>query len=161
MRLARVHRREDGVSAVVGTILMVAVTIVLAVVLFIFIAPLMATQPSQRPQIPLTTTGWSDGNLSISFVSLSGAPSIIPTDLRYQIISVNGTIYFSGPAGNVTAVSNVSVNITYRDADSSATVSPPDRIDIVVNTVSVPLIRGCMFRLVLGTEVIGQINALP
>jgi FlaG/FlaF family flagellin (archaellin) len=149
------------VSAVVGTILMVAVTVVLGVVLYVFVAPLMTQPPTTKPQIPLTTTGWSDGNLSVSFVSLSGAPNIVPSDLRYQIQSVNGTIYFSGPAGTVTAVSNVSVNITYRDADGSGLVSPPDRIDIRVNPQGVPLVRGCSFKLVLGLEVIGAISALP
>lgn len=154
-------RNRRAVSPVIGTILMVAITVVLAAVLYVMVTGLVGPPQGQKPSLVLSSGTWNTGNLTIAMVSITNAPNLNPTDLTYLIQSVDGATYFSGPQGAGSPFSNVTVTLNYLDNANIEKVSAEDTIRITVGPASSTAIRGGSFKIFYASDTIAFINQLP
>lgn len=161
MKTVFLRPNKKAVSPVIGTILMVAITVVLAAVLYVMVTGLVGPPQGQKPNLVLTAGTWNNGNLTISFASITNAPNLAPTDLTFLVQASDGTTYFSGAAGTGSAVSNVTVTIAYQDNANPLKVSNEDNIRITVAPATSTVIRGGSFKIFFSGDVIGFINQLP
>jgi flagellin-like protein len=162
MKTVLLRPNKKAVSPVIGTILMVAITVVLAAVLYVMVTGLVGPPQGQKPNLVLTAGTWNSGNLTISFASITNAPNLNPTDLTYIVAASNGTTYFSGAAGLGAVNSDGStVTITYTDNLTPNKVSNEDTIRITVSPSGSTAIRGGSFKIFWSNDVIGFINQLP
>ena len=156
----RLRDRDDAVSAVVGTILLVAITVVLAGVLYVTMSGVMVETPPKEPQFIFDAGPWANGSVTVSFLSISNAEGLTPAQLSYLVQAPNGTIYFSGPEANKTLVANITVNVTYRDTGNVGKVSPEDLIVITVTPASATAVRASTFKVLTNGHVAGQLSTL-
>ncbi|UCE73307.1 MAG: type IV pilin [Methanomassiliicoccales archaeon] len=75
--MKKIWRNEEGVSPVIAVILMVAITVVLAAVLYVMVSGMMTTTGS-TPTVSMSWTENPDapGNYTGNVVSISGATSV-------------------------------------------------------------------------------------
>lgn len=150
-----------GVSAVVGTILLVAITIVLAGVLYVTMSGIMVETPERNPELLMDAGPWANGSVTVSFLAINNAEGLAPDALSYVIQAQNGTIYYSGPAGgNKTLVANITVNVTYRDTGNVGKVSPEDLIVISVTPANATAVRDSTLKVLVANAIVGQVNSL-
>jgi len=152
---------KKAVSPVIGTILMVAITVVLAAVLYVMVTGLVGPPQGQKPNLVLTAGTWNNGNLTISFASITNAPNLAPTDLTYLLQTSAGVTQFSGGAGAGAPVSNVTTTVTYQDNANVGKVSNEDNVRITVSPSSSTVLRGGTLKIFYSGDVIGFINQLP
>src|SRR5256712_3452856 len=112
-----IREDESAVSPVIGTILMVAITVVLAAVLYVMVTGLVTSPGGNKPTLTLTPGQWTGNNLTIQITSVSSS-TIKYTDLTFQVQSPAKGICFTGKAnsGNQTGCSGATANVTYNDA---------------------------------------------
>ena len=106
------RKNKSAVSPVIGTILMVAITVVLAAVLYVMVAGL---GPGNTPQnVTMVLQGSNTaGNFSFSVSSITSA-NVDPAQLTY-LVEANGITYYSGAAGLNAVTSGTTVNVSYAD----------------------------------------------
>ncbi len=156
MRTIWLRPNKNAVSPVIGTILMVAITVVLAAVLYVMVTGLVTSPGSTKPTVTLSAGQWSGTSDVISITSVSSSTLDVST-LTYQVVGATGTIYFSGAAGTQNASGSASVTVTYNDASSDGKVGSDDNIAISVgNATELTLIRGTTFKVLSGSDVLGQ-----
>ena len=121
--LKRSRRERDGVSPVIGTILMVAVTVILAAVLYVVVGP-MINPPDDKPeenilidQGPVTTnlTVANTYDTYFTVVTVSSIQKYPDPDLSFVIMSDGGTLL-------------TDATIEYDDANDNGYVSEGDSI---------------------------------
>lgn len=148
-------------SPVIGTILMVAITVVLAAVLYVMVASIGPVTSMQRPTLVMTPGIWGSGNLTISFSSMTNAANLNPADLLYLVQAPNGTTYFTGAAGTGPSTGGVRVTVLYQDLGTPLRVSPEDQIRLSVSPANSTAIRGGLFRVFQAGEIVGSLGQLP
>jgi flagellin-like protein len=164
MKTVLLRPNKKAVSPVIGTILMVAITVVLAAVLYVMVTGLVGPPQGQKPNVVLTAGQWNNGNLTISFASITNAPNLAPTDLTYIVQSADGTTYFSGPAtaSPYGPTSGVNVSVAYTDnTNNLGKVSNDDTIRLTVSPSTSAAVKGGTFKIFYAGDVIGFINQLP
>lgn len=161
MKPVFVRRNKKAVSPVIGTILMVAITVVLAAVLYVMVSGIGTQQSTQKPNLVLTAGTWNAGNLTVSFASITNAPNLNPVDLTYLIQDPTGITFFTGAAGTGSAVSGTTVTVAYSDNANPNKVSNEDNIRITVSPATSQSIRGGSLKVFFSGDVIGFINQLP
>jgi len=100
---------EKGVSPVIGVILMVAITVILAAVIASFVFGLGSKAPKSAPQAQLVVTKAVNNSTETIYIQHQGGEQIKLADM--QIIVTNGTASEAIPVTK----SNVSVNVTEDD----------------------------------------------
>ncbi|NOR47182.1 MAG: type IV pilin [Methanosarcinaceae archaeon] len=82
-------KEEDAVSPVIGVILMVAITVILAAVIAAFVFGM--GPPEQAPQSAIRASAASDGNFSIVQIEHQGGDAVImsPTNTKITITDSN------------------------------------------------------------------------
>ncbi len=119
-----VRKKEEGVSPVIATILMVAITVVLAATLYLML-PKSGTGGTTPPiKFVATKTGTTNWTLEVS------ANDLRPIDLKYAIQKSDGSYIVSGvqfPATSGTADTN---GVTWYDANGDSKVNTGDTIAI-------------------------------
>ena len=161
MKTVFLRPNKKAVSPVIGTILMVAITVVLAAVLYVMVTGLVGPPQGQKPNLVLTAGTWNNGNLTISFASITNAPNLAPTDLTYLLQTSGGVTYFTGAAGTGAAVSGVTVSVSYQDNANAGKVSNEDNIRISMSPSNSTVMRGGTLKIFYSGDVIGFINQLP
>ncbi len=156
----RLRARGKAVSAVLGTILLVAITIVLAGVLYVTMSGLMVETPVRQVEFIMDAGPWQNGSVTVSFLAINNAEGLAPENLHYVVQATNGTIYFSGPAANKTLVANITVNVSYRDTGNPGFVSPEDLIVISVTPANSTAVRNSTFKVLAGNHVAGIVQSL-
>ena len=149
MRSVFGRKDKSAVSPVIGTILMVAITVVLAAVLYVMVAGLGPGNQSIPPTAVLQGGGsWATGSLNTSYtftvstVTPSGA-QINPTQLQYIVSNSQSTTLYSGAALQNTSTGGFAIDVRYNDALDAGKVSAGDKIQIFVQpSASNPLIGG-------------------
>ncbi|HKZ60323.1 MAG TPA: type IV pilin N-terminal domain-containing protein [Candidatus Thermoplasmatota archaeon] len=152
-------KNKKAVSPVIGTILMVAITVVLAAVLYVMVSGIGTNPNTNNPSTVLQAQNWNAGNLLVNVQSSSGA-TVNPTDLTFIIQDRNGTTYYTGVAGLNTLTSGTNVNITYQDNIDPSKVGAGDSVKITVTPTSSTAIQGGRIRLFYQSNEIGAV-ALP
>jgi flagellin-like protein len=145
------RKNKSAVSPVIGTILMVAITVVLAAVLYVMVAGLGPSNTNQPPTAVLQGGGsWSSNatvatyTFTVSTVTPTSA-NINPTQLEYIVSNSANTPLYSGVANQSTVVSGFTINVVYQDPLDAGKVSASDRVQITVSPVaSNPLVGGSL-----------------
>jgi flagellin-like protein len=157
MRTVSLRRNKNAVSPVIGTILMVAITVVLAAVLYVMVTGLVTNPGETKPTVSLSVGSFQGLGTTATITSVSTTTLDVST-LTFQVVAGNGTIYFSGAAGTGAAVNGVVVTITYNNGgtESPAKVGPDDNIGISVAQASdLAQIHGTTFKVLQGSDVLG------
>lgn len=98
--LRRQWKKDDAVSPVIGTVLMVAVTVVLAAVLYVVVSPMIDPTDTTPEENILIQQGAVNGNLTIpntydtffTVVSVSSIQKYPDPDLSFVIMSDSGSL---------------------------------------------------------------------
>ena len=137
-----------GVAPVVGTIMMVAVTVVLAVVVFVLVSGMLSPPPPTPVSITFTNLPWNAGRHTATIGSATGVGSIAASALTYQVLSPEGDQYFLGPGNGSMTTSGVNVTVTYQDADVNDRITAGDSVVIDVEPqASVAAVEGGVIKL--------------
>ena len=157
MRTLCLRANKNAVSPVIGTILMVAITVVLAAVLYVMVTGLVTSPGSTKPTVTLSPGSFSGGTLVISITSASSS-TIDTSGLTYQIVSTTGTFFFNGASGGSTVQSGTTTNVTYNDAGGTGAnkVGADDNIAIVA-TPNANALHGTTFKVLQGADVLGTV----
>ena len=151
----KIYRKEEGVSPVIATILMVAITVVLAATVYIMVSGYMTGTNTSNIQVSLTKVQNGDYNYTVSINTISGAPSqgISWNDVTIKL--VNGSAVLSS---KVTLTNHVFKGTTtdgntaiYIKDDGNGKMGPEDVI--FVNAGS-----GATFDLIYRGSTIGTIS---
>src|SRR3990172_3283826 len=92
---AIIRKDEQAVSPVIATILMVAITVVLAAVLYVMVSGLLGGQTTNRPVLTFGAVAPSLGNVTFSIASVSQS---------FPYSSYKATLQVGSTTGSATAV---------------------------------------------------------
>jgi flagellin-like protein len=122
---------EEGVSPVIATILMVAITVVLAATLYLMVGN-MGGQQNVTPPIQFNPkkTGTTNWSLDVS------ANSLRPIDLKYAIQKADGSYIVTGAQFPTTSGSQDANGVTWYDGNQDGKVDTGDTISINNSGVS-------------------------
>lgn len=134
--LPTLRGRHRAVAPIVGTIMMVAVTIVLASVVFFLVSNMISPPPPPPSIITFTSKGWQNGNNNASITTATGVSAISAADVGYVVRDPEGSAYYSGKAGESQVVNGVNVNVVYLDLNSDDRINPGDVVAILVSPIS-------------------------
>lgn len=157
MRKIWLRPNKNAVSPVIGTILMVAITVVLAAVLYVMVTGLVTSPGDTKPTVSLSAGTWSGGTSVVSITSVSTS-TLDVSGLTFQVVAQNGTIYFSGGAGAGSAVNGITVTVTYNNGgtESPQKVGSDDNIAVSVSpTAGNDQLHDTTFKVLSGTDVLG------
>ena len=151
MRTVFGKKNKRAVSPVIGTILMVAITVVLAAVLYVMVAGLGPGQQNIAPTAVLSGGGsWrTSGNQTIYTFTVSTlnptSANIDPTQLQYIVSNTAQTAAYTGAANQSRTYQTFTINVLYQDSLDPNKVSAGDTIQITVTPVaSNPLVGGSL-----------------
>ena len=125
--------KEDAVSAVIGVILMVAITVAIAATVYVYVSGMIGTSPQSAPNVQfvkddvndkLTVASAEPGNLNWGDLNIT----VIVTNLASSNNYINATLYAGGQASSYTNVTGS--NTGYISGSSSSTVNAGDYIKI-------------------------------
>ena len=154
--LIRFLRDKRAVSPVIGTILMVAITVVMAAIVGTFVyqtgkpkaSPTMSTTLEDDVRVILTnvTTGTgATGAGRIAKLLVEGGARLSPQELLVVVTytnqadpSVEQTVTLDGTgwaAGQVKTMGAVNITLKWVDSDNSGDISPGDRLDFAEGTL--------------------------
>jgi len=127
-----IRKDEDGVSPVIATILMVAITVVLAAVLYIMVIGLTPTTGTQTPQGQFSTIDvQSNTTAEAIFAKLTNDPAVTKLKVVLEIGLTSGTYSFgsaeTGTIANLDDGSDLGT-ITYRDFVDNEKVNSGDKL---------------------------------
>ncbi len=122
---AYIRKEEEGVSPVIATILMVAITVVLAATLYLMVGNMGGTgdvtEPIQFTASKVGTTNWT---LQVSSNALN------PLEMKYAIQKSDGTYLVSGAAFPTTAGTADANGVIWNDLNGDGDVNTGDSISI-------------------------------
>jgi flagellin-like protein len=130
------RRDQTAVSPVIGTILMVAVTVVLAAVLYAVVSG-VTPNASKPPTAQFSTSSWGGNTTVASYsVGVSSAQDVAGINistLKFVVAKADNTPCYSGAAlQNLTMCSTFKVNVRYLDTTVNWTISPGDSVLVTV-----------------------------
>ncbi len=142
-----------GVSPVIGVILMVAITVVMAAVIAAWVyghgmpksVPDMAATLKDDPKVTLVSANVSQ---SVAMLAIDAGPNIFPSELRCVVtyfdtatpslehsMSLDGANWVDQTAKYMSTTGIVgsadAITLTWRDSDGTADISPGDRLDFI------------------------------
>ena len=137
---AIIRKDEQAVSPVIATILMVAITVVLAAVLYVMVSGLIGgTTTSSKPAVTLTISKTSTG----ADILVAGIqPSAAPSNFKLNIENVTSTTFgnaVNAPTANAGVSSTITVGstaftVTWQNPGGSGTVSQGDHFVVTHTT---------------------------
>lgn len=157
MALRALPQPCSGVAPIVSTILMVAITVVLAAVVFVFVSGILAPPPPPPIAITFSSASVEDGNNSVSITSATGTSRIPSSSLTYVVKDSDSVPYFLGSAGDSMTTNSLNITVHYRDLDSNELVSAGDTLVIEVQPASgASLLDGGVIEIFFGTQQIAS-----
>ena len=151
------RKDKSAVSPVIGTILMVAITVVLAAVLYVMVAGLGPGSTPNQPTIIMQNQGWNNGNDTVSITSVTNAANLAPADLTYTIETSAGP-FFSGGNNTTDSRGGPTVNVVFNDLTGPNLVTSGDSIRVRVVTGSATALVGASFKVFKGGTQIGVLT---
>lgn len=115
---------------------MVAITVVLAAVLYLLVLPILSPPPPPPTSIIFQPQGWNGGNNSAVILSATGTATIQVSGLSYVVKDPEGVTYFAGNAGEAKTTNAVTITIHYNDADGGDRITAGDTVLIEVSPAS-------------------------
>jgi flagellin-like protein len=151
------RKNKSAVSPVIGTILMVAITVVLAAVLYVMVAGLGPGSTPNNPTMIMQSGGWNNGNDTVSITSVTNAANLAPTDLTFTIETTSGP-YYSGAAGANDTRGGPTVNVVYNDLTGANLVTSGDSVRIQITPASSAALNGASLKVFKGGSQIGVVT---
>lgn len=136
MRWTAFRHRRSAVSATVGTILMVSITVLLAGVVYILVSGTLGPPTPQPASISFTSDGWADGNYTANTVSATGVSDIPADGLTFILRDQDRTAYFSGPTNTPMETNGITTTVFFVDRDADNRVTGGDTVRIQVDPQS-------------------------
>jgi flagellin-like protein len=137
-----------GVSPVISTILLVAITVVLAAVLYVLVSSVGVSNPPTPISIQFSSNPWSQGKNTASIVSVTGASGISIGAISFVVKAANSEVYFEGTANETKPHNGVNVTVSFVDLDNNNQISVSDQVTIQVTPQSGSgLIEGGVFEM--------------
>ena len=127
---AIIRKDEQAVSPVIATILMVAITVVLAAVLYVMVSGLLTGPGPSKPIVAfgaLTRTGTTSEQFQIA----SASPQVGPSNFKVNVgigPTLVGAVAF--PATSGSAATDGNTTITWLDVGGEKTVNQGDIITV-------------------------------
>ncbi len=117
---------EKGVSPVIGVILMVAITVILAAVIASFVFGLGSKGPKSAPQASLAVVEAKNGSTDYVLIEHQGGEEIAWDDLKIVVVSATGSIYEHLSTGTGA--------YTKKESTSNDYFEPGERVNVTATT---------------------------
>ncbi len=146
-------RRRDAVSPVVAELLLVAITVVLAAVLYLMASGLLGSEPNILPTVAFTSVeGYPAGSYNSTFAiaDASRAEAIAKYKFTLQVGAVLGPVTLfatSSTAADVT-VNGTAYRVIWLDSDGGGSLTQGDEIKVTGRGVSLPAATSLDFHLI-------------
>ena len=133
MKRLWLNKKEKAVSPVIGVILMVAITVILAAVIASFVFGIGSKAPKAAPQVSLQASAVSDSKITIAH---QGGDSILWNNTKIIVTSSTESWYaklrYNSTSGNVETTTDSSLSVSavnpsnpqYFDPGEQVTISP-------------------------------------
>jgi len=154
----RLRRDQRGVTPVIGTILVVAVTIVLGTVLYFLVTGALTPPVTPPPAVGFVSGGWSGGTYTASVEAAAHTNTIDLTGISYKVEDAYGNLFFTGKSGNSQTASGITVVVVYHDDDGNGRISAKDTVTVAVDppAAGAQAVSGGILRLVYNGDVIAS-----
>ena len=123
--------KDAGVSPVIATILMVAITVVLAATLYMMVGNMQQRSPSINPPIRFVPERVGEHNWTLKVAS----NELNPIDLKYSILTKNYTYVVIAAQFPTTSGVNDTNGITWMDVNGDGKLDTGDSILINSNNI--------------------------
>lgn len=136
--------RTDGVSPVVAEILLVAITVVLAAVIYIMASGMLGPHATPAPVVALAGPNpYTGGSYNASFVVADASQSVTIVNYRFNLrvglIFGNATAFAVSGVAATLRVNGTTYRVTWTDVDGGGTLTQGDAITVAGNGVSLPV----------------------
>lgn len=131
-------RDEKAVSPVIGVILMVAITVILAAVIASFVFGLGSKAPKSAPQAQLVVTKAVNGSTETIYIEHRGGEAITVSDLKIIVTNETAGDTIEPNAGNIT------VNVTpdnYFEVGETLRINTTEDLGKAGDTINVKVIH--------------------
>jgi flagellin-like protein len=134
----------DGVSPVVAEILLVAITVVLAAVIYLMASGLLGEHSTPAPVVALVgphpyVGGSYNATFTVADVSQSLALVNYRFNLEANLTFANATSFGASGVPVTVRINGVAYRVTWTDVDGGGTLSQGDEITVAGNGVSLPI----------------------
>lgn len=123
-------------APIISTILMVAITVVLAAVVFVMVSGMLVKPPPAPAAITLESRDWTGANYTASVTGVTGMGGVSPVSLSFIVEDDGGNAYFSGQINDTNTLNGVDTTLRYNDLDGNNQISPGDQVVIEVAPLS-------------------------
>ena len=132
--MKKLWKNEEGVSPVIAVILMVAITVVLAAVLYVMVSGMM-TETETTPRGSLT---FSDTDISYKYTGqFQGSVKLDKVDISIYDANLDETIVKQAPTGDFSlSTSSGFLNLTYDDVQPDGKLDASDTLILTGAQVS-------------------------
>jgi flagellin-like protein len=149
---AVLRREPEAVSPVVAEILLVAITVVLAAVIYLMASGILTGHTAQRPIVafaPGATFQANSHNVSLAFAGVSQAfgPYNFRFSLKVGAVYGDSSVFAASRVAANTTVSGVVYHVTWTDVDGGGTITEGDQILVTGDGVSLPTGQTFLFTL--------------
>jgi flagellin-like protein len=131
---AIIRKDEQAVSPVIATILMVAITVVLAAVLYVMVSGLISGPTSTKPVITFTTPAVSSQGWTFGVAGATPIVAIGSYKINLQVDGTGATTAVALAAAMSLTVSGTTYRINYTDVSGNGNLKPGDSFRIMSNT---------------------------
>jgi flagellin-like protein len=131
--LPRLRRNTRGVTPVVGTILVVAVTIVLGTVLYLLVTNALVPPPTPPPAVGFVSGDWNGGTYTASVESEAYTSTIELAAISYKVEDAFGNLFFAGKSGDSATAGGITLTVQYHDDNGDDRISAKDEVTVTVD----------------------------
>ena len=136
-----IRKDEAAVSPVIATILMVAITVVLAAVLYVMVSGLLTPVGSNKPVLTFAQPALgSDNNVTLPIASVSQAVAETNYRVNLQVGTNTGSAVAIAAAGSAfsVVVSGTTYRVTWTDIGGESNLNGGDTLRVTGNGVRLP-----------------------
>ena len=133
-----IRKDEAAVSPVIATILMVAITVVLAAVLYVMVSGLITPVGGNKPLVTFAAVTQASGNATITVAGASQSVSPSNYKVNLQVGSNTGSAVAMPTTGGLFAtmtINSVVYRIYWTDIGGEKTVNPGDNFRVTGNNL--------------------------
>ena len=125
----RIVKDEQAVSPVIAVILMVAITVVLAAVLYVWAMSFIEGNPKKAPTGSLMASEDGSGVWTVSIVKINPAPSI--NSVHWYLLDVQGNTAVDGVVSDIYGFkAGEGKGVIFVDNDFNGELSPGDKFEV-------------------------------
>jgi len=145
-----IRKDEEAVSPVIATILMVAITVVLAAVLYVMVSGLITPVGGNKPLVTFSAVSQASGNATISVAGASQAVSPSNYKVNLAVGTLTGTAIAMPTTSGLFAtvvVSGTTYRIYWTDIGGEKTLNAGDNFRVTGNNIALPAATSFTFYL--------------